>query len=44
MAAKIPMPQLVTARDPATLAATIAMMREQGMLRTNPEVGRLYAQ
>ena len=44
VAAKIPMPQLVTARDPATLAATIGMMREQGMLRSNPEVGRLYAQ
>ena len=44
LAAKIPMPQLVTQRDPVALSETIKMMREQGMLRTNPEVGRLYAQ
>lgn len=44
LASKIPMPQLVSQRDHASLEETIRMMREQGMLRTNPEVGRLYAQ
>lgn len=44
VASRIPMPLMPTARDQGALEETIKMMREQGMLRETPEVGRLYAE